>query len=623
MFCFDVDAVSDDVEAALAEINRCADWLVTVIAAKQQQAQDLMRFWSERRIHRLLIKPAAAGITRLLLESAFARFIELRELHENTDSMEIPHELIEAENAKQRRWLWPAIGFALAIVIAAALWLSGVFTPVEDSAPAARIAVTQPVAADRPAAPEPDAAQTPVLPVAAADLVPEVAVLETADAPPAAERLADPYADQIAFAQAAEIAGNFVTPPGNNALDYYAAILSEAPEHPVALARLDALLEEQFAQAQLQILQSDFDAAQATLDHIDRGNPTGTRLEFLRQQLRQLRESATQLEQARLAVIESPPAAADTVIPELSGEPTELQSMLTLTRLRLSQGLLAEPAGDSARDYLLRALDLGVTPTEIQDLAEQFSAAAFGRIPQALAEEDFVAAGALLSTTRQLGLSAPESALWEAQIEAARLAASTEEHAALHAAALQRIGTGAYTGSDDSAVALLNQLREYAADAALITDLEARLTNAISNSTREAIAAGRWNEADELLGVFSKAGLEPAVFQSLSRDLDIARRQQGYLAETVPMGELTLLESVPAAYPRLALTNGVTGWVDLHFTVNMNGETQDIEVVESQPPGQFENAAIAALERYRFDPFERDGRIYERRARLRMRFELD
>ena len=75
----DVDALSDDIEDSLAAVNRCADWLVMIIAAKQQQAQDFMRFWSERRIHRLLIKPAAAGITRLLLESAFARFIELRE----------------------------------------------------------------------------------------------------------------------------------------------------------------------------------------------------------------------------------------------------------------------------------------------------------------------------------------------------------------------------------------------------------------------------------------------------------------------------------------------------------------------------------------------------------------
>ncbi|MGD2167890.1 MAG: hypothetical protein PVF63_07255, partial [Gammaproteobacteria bacterium] len=65
----DVDALPKDVEEALAQVNRCADWLVMLIAAKQQQAQDFMRFWSERRIHRLLIKPAAAGITRLLLES--------------------------------------------------------------------------------------------------------------------------------------------------------------------------------------------------------------------------------------------------------------------------------------------------------------------------------------------------------------------------------------------------------------------------------------------------------------------------------------------------------------------------------------------------------------------------
>jgi len=51
--------------------------------------------------------------------------------------------------------------------------------------------------------------------------------------------------------------------------------------------------------------------------------------------------------------------------------------------------------------------------------------------------------------------------------------------------------------------------------------------------------------------------------------------------------------------------------------------TRDVTVVDAEPVGEFEEAAIAALEQYRFEPFVLDGRTYERRLRLRMRFELD
>jgi TonB family protein len=620
----DVDAVSDNVEEAIADVNRCADWLVTVIAAKQQQAQDLMRFWSERRIHRLLIKPAAAGITRLLLESAFARFIELRELHENTDSMEIPHELIAAERARQRRWLWPFGGAVGVAVIALGVWLSGIFETGQNTGQPARVAVTETLRDDPPAQSAPRASEPQTSPVAAiSDPVPEVAEPVAEVAAPAAKDSADAFENQLDLALAAELVGAFVEPPGNNALDHYAAILRDAPEHAIARARLDAIIEDQFARAQGQILQNELDAAEITLEHIERGNPPGSRLAFLRQQLRQMRESAAELERARDAVSASPPPAGQAPVPELSSAPSELQSMLTLTRLRLAEGLLVQPSGDSARDYLLRALDLGVAPADIQDLAEQFVAGALESIPQALSAQDFEAADAMLSTARTLGSQVSDLAVWEAQIQADMLARSAEADRALHAQALLRIDNGAYMGEEDSAIALLKQLRERTADAALITDLEARLANALTRSAREAIAASRWNEADTLLAGFEMASLELPVIQSLTRDLDIARRQAGYLTETAPIGELTLLESAQATYPRLARANDVTGWVDLQFTVDTNGETQNIEVVASEPPGQFENSAISALSRYRFVPFEREGHVYARRARLRMRFQLD
>lgn len=613
----DVDALTVEVEDALAEVNQCADWLVLIIAAKQQQAQDFMRFWSERRIHRLLIKPAAAGITRLLLESAFARFIELRELHENTDQMEVPHELVEAEEARHRRhWSWPAIAAVAVVGIGAAIFLLGLFTSTPTDEPPGQIARLPQRSTEPAVEPVADVIESEPQPVDVNQLA------ELSQTESVAAVIANSHDELLLSAQVAELSGNFVAPPGDNALDYYVSILADAPNHAVARQRLDELLEEQFAIAQVQILDGDYVAANATLDHITRGNPPGTRLQFLREQLNRQRESDVALSNAQQPAVDDlvTGEALDAVV---TNEPTELQSMLALLRLRLNEGRLAEPVGDSARDYLRRAIDLGAADDEVLGFAEQFATLATAAIPQSLSAGNVAAASAMMSTVQDLGVQTPALTALEADVAAAMSELVVEENQSLYAQALLRIDAEAYTGQEDSAVALLSQLRERGADATLIADLESQLSAALSQSTRAAIAAGRWTDADALLAVFTVATLELPVVQSLEQDVEVGRRQEQFLAQTIPIGEMTLVEAAPAIYPRQARTEDITGWVDLHFTVATDGATTDIEVVAAEPAGHFEDAAIAALSEYEFAPFELAGRLYERRGRLRMRFLLD
>ena len=604
----DVDALVDDVEDALAQINRCADWLVIVIAAKQQRAQDFMRFWSERRIHRLLIKPAAAGITRLLLESAFARFIELRELHENTDSMEIPHELVAEEDRRhRRRRIWPvAVAAATGLGVIAGVWVflygaSGTSEPPESTA---RIAT-----AEMPT--------QPGIPPAVLE-TPEENNSEVPPNPPNA----DPFEDQLANAELAETLGNVVEPAGDNALDYYTEILIAAPDHPVARERLDALLEDQFAAAQENILARDYAAAEQALAHIARANPSGTRLQFLEEQLSLLQAAPVTEVNVEPVVVEAEPVVEEPE-PVIPAEPTELQSMLTLLRLRLDEGLLVEPAGDSARDYLERAIDLGAASEDITAEVTQFSEMAVDAITVALSSDNPQAAATILATARDFGSESAELEALQPDVEAALLAMSREEDAMIHSQAMLRVDEGVFIDREDSAVAQLQILRERGADSSLISDLENRLVDALAESTRAAIAAGRWNEADRLLDTFAIAELELPDISALEQQVASARRQEAYLSETVAIGEMTLLEASPAVYPRSARFNEVAGWVDLHFTVALDGTTTDIEVVAAEPEGEFEASAIEALQSYIFEPWEFEERVYQRRVRLRMRFEFD
>lgn len=67
------------------------------------------------------------------------------------------------------------------------------------------------------------------------------------------------------------------------------------------------------------------------------------------------------------------------------------------------------------------------------------------------------------------------------------------------------------------------------------------------------------------------------------------------------------LRKVAAAYPRSALKNGTTGRVKARLTVGEGGDVIDVEILESSPPGVFDDAVTKAVKQYRF---EADGGKY-------------
>ncbi|MDH5256094.1 MAG: TonB family protein, partial [Gammaproteobacteria bacterium] len=69
---------------------------------------------------------------------------------------------------------------------------------------------------------------------------------------------------------------------------------------------------------------------------------------------------------------------------------------------------------------------------------------------------------------------------------------------------------------------------------------------------------------------------------------------------TVPFSSLTVRRYVEPAYPRNAAARRLPGWVDVVFTVEPSGRTRDVQVAGADPPGVFDDAAVAAVRRWRF-----------------------
>lgn len=84
-------------------------------------------------------------------------------------------------------------------------------------------------------------------------------------------------------------------------------------------------------------------------------------------------------------------------------------------------------------------------------------------------------------------------------------------------------------------------------------------------------------------------------------------------------GERLPLVRVQPQYPRQALERGVEGSVVVEFTVREDGTVSDAAVIEAEPKGMFERAALAAIAKFKYKPTVVDG-IARASSGIRYRF---
>lgn len=96
----------------------------------------------------------------------------------------------------------------------------------------------------------------------------------------------------------------------------------------------------------------------------------------------------------------------------------------------------------------------------------------------------------------------------------------------------------------------------------------------------------------------------------------------GFMFPGEDMDALPLFR-VPPQYPIHAERRGVEGWVDLEFSISKTGRVIDPKVTGAKPAGMFDQAARAAVMKWRYRPKVDRGSPVERiGVRVRIRFEL-
>jgi protein TonB len=110
---------------------------------------------------------------------------------------------------------------------------------------------------------------------------------------------------------------------------------------------------------------------------------------------------------------------------------------------------------------------------------------------------------------------------------------------------------------------------------------------------------------------FAAGGVENTVAQ-LAPVVDAAGAMSRMQMSAGSDRDVIPLVRINPDYPPRALTRGLEGWVEVQFTITVTGTIKDPSVVNAEPRNIFDDAALKAIARWRYNPKVENGVAVER-----------
>ncbi len=419
----------------------------------------------------------------------------------------------------------------------------------------------------------------------------------------------------LAAADQALLEGRLVAPADTSAVALYRQVLARVPTDARTAAGLDNVVAVLLTQTEQSLAAGRLDEATRALDSARLVRPDNVRIAYVQAQLGKERERES-LTRARTAT-----AASDEQRQQLEAKAADsLNSM----EQRLRSGALLEPAGDSARFHLERARSLAPLSVDVERASNAFRQRLVNEARGAIGRADAAATSRWLRAAAENGVPAIELDALRTQLATAESNSRTSEVARLSGLVAQRIAQNRLIEpANDSARSYYDALRAIDASSLTTEALRQPLGKAMLAEARTAVSAGDAEAASRWIAQAEAVGVAAGELAALRGDVELARGRQQQRNAVVGATALKRVRFVEPTYPRSARARSVSGWVDMEFTVAVNGSVEAIRVVGAEPGGVFENAAVEALGKWRFEPMRREGSAVEQRARLRLRFSAD
>lgn len=212
-----------------------------------------------------------------------------------------------------------------------------------------------------------------------------------------------------------------------------------------------------------------------------------------------------------------------------------------------------------------------------------------------------------------------EKANERAEIVETERANAARETADWMARVRDAIAAGNLVGSDDDSAQAA--LAERGDDDEIAGQLREELLSAVLANASTSVFEGDLDTASSLATAAREIDPESTEVTDLLAAIDRAYITQES-ARVLPVTELVRLTNVRANYPRRAEERGISGWVEVVFTVSTSGQTEDVTVTGAEPPNIFNSAATNAVAQWTFQPRVYRGQPIPQRATARLVFRL-
>jgi len=363
--------------------------------------------------------------------------------------------------------------------------------------------------------------------------------------------------DLLQRARQAATAGDLIAADGSSAAELYREAMRLDPSSTAATEGFERSIEDALAGAEQALLAGKLDDARVTAELARLIVPDNSRLAFLYAQIER--------ELARIN-------ADATQRQAMESRQAQIRSAVNTVTQRIAAGALIEPATDNAVSRFREAQAIGAGDPMVRGSRDALVAALLTAADKELEAGRNPGARRMVEAAGSVNSSAPGLDIMRRRLEETVARPATAEPAPATAATTPPppVPTPA----------------EAAPQAAPAPVMPPPVATAPASAQPAPAAA-------------PAAPAAPEVISALS---------------------LRVVRKVEPEYPQQALERLVSGWVEMEFTVMKDGTVQNVVVIESQPRRTFDNAAMAAMRRWRFQPVQRDGEAVEQRASMRMRF---
>jgi TonB family protein len=472
------------------------------------------------------------------------------------------------------------------------------------------------------------------------------ASLKAAPAAPAkAPQAADEKVDLlIEKAQQAMLDRHFIDPAEGSALSLYRSALLLDPDNGEARQGLQRLAEILFARVQSALDERKFDVALQALETARSISPGDARLGALDERIASLRAevgpaqilaaiNAQSFDRAQQLIDEA--ARAKTLSSAKLGqlrdelrrrhEESDLANAVKLIDTRLQQDRATEPREDSAVYYLNQARAAGASSAALQPQYQEIYKHLSQSLRPAVEQRRFADADRSLADWQSAGVPSSMIAGLQRDLNAARnqqtAASAAAENRQYQDLAQSRLAQGKVLEPDnDSALFYLNQLRAADPKNATLPQLTSAVQTQVLLGARAALDANQLDRAEPLLQTAASLGTSTELTALNQRLADMKSAASG--PPQVAEASLTRSKPIDLQYPEEARRNAIEGWVELSFGVTTEGKVINVKVTNSSPAGVFDQAAVRAESRVRYQPPMQGGKPIAVVSKLRLAFHL-